>query len=196
MTREERKRSYLKTFIHTFSENGIDRTPIKKLAGAAKINEASIYQYFKNKDEIVVDCVRLYLNEELTRLFETLSESAEPLETRVRKFLQLSSKTSAEARFIIQVLTSPVYSQLCSPIIHEFSEYILSLPLLKEQRGNASQDSAESAIKLLLLSVFISDRVIGKENLLRIQLDYLLRVLYNGTYQDTVRKNTNLFYAV
>jgi hypothetical protein len=34
MTREERKRSYLKSFIHTFSENGIDRTPIKKLAGA------------------------------------------------------------------------------------------------------------------------------------------------------------------
>jgi AcrR family transcriptional regulator len=196
MTREERKRSYLKSFIHTFSENGIDRTPIKKLAGAAKINEASIYQYFTNKDEIVVECVRLYLNEELTRLFEILSEPEEPLEIRIRKFLQLSSKTSAEARFIIQVLTSPVYSQLCSPIIHEFSEYILSLPLMKEKRGNIPQDSAESAIKLLLLSIFISDRVIGKEELLRIQLDYLLRVLYQGKFQDPMPKNANLFYAV
>ncbi|QAT50178.1 TetR/AcrR family transcriptional regulator [Caproiciproducens sp. NJN-50] len=190
MNREERKKEYLRSFIQTFSENGIDRTPIKKLAGAAKINEASIYQYFKNKDEIVVDCVRLYMEEELSQLLQVLAEEGEPLETRMDRFVQLSSKTSAEAKFIIQVLTSPNYSKMCSQIIHEFSRKILSSPQVGLEKGAFPHDTEESAVLLLLLSVVISDRVIGEDYLLRIQLEYLQHLLYNGNVLNRECRNS------
>lgn len=191
MNREERKKEYLRSFIQTFSENGIDRTPIKKLAGAAKINEASIYQYFKNKDEIVVDCVRLYLEEELSQLLRVLSDAEEPLETRMEQFVQLSSKTSAEAKFIIQVLTSPSYSKMCSKIVHEFSRKLLSPPQISLEDEKFPRDTEEeSAIPLLLLSVVISDRVIGEDCLLRIQLEYLRHLLYSGNVLDRTCRNS------
>lgn len=190
MNREERKKEYLRSFIRTFSENGIDRTPIKKLAGAAKINEASIYQYFKNKDEIVVDCVRLYMEEEMSQLLQVLAEVGEPFEDRMNRFVQLSSNTSAEAKFIIQVLTSPNYSKMCSQIIHEFSRKILSSPQMSLESGSFSRDSEESAIMLLLLSIVISDRVIGEDYLLHIQLEYLQHLLYNGNVLNRECRNS------
>jgi len=196
MTREERKKEYLQCFIHTFSENGLDRTPIKKLAGAAKINEASIYQYFKNKDEIVVECVRLYLNEELDRLFRVLSNPKEPLDRRVKKFIQFSAETSAEAKFIIQVLASPIYGKLCSKVVREFSEQVLSFSHMSSKCGDLPHYKAEFAIHLLFLSIVISNRVIGEDSLLRIQVEYLLNILCGQSVPDVRQKDQNYFYAV
>jgi AcrR family transcriptional regulator len=190
MNREERKREYLKSFIQTFSENGIDRTPIKKLAGAAKINEASIYQYFKNKDEIIVECVRMYMEEELNNLLQVLSDKEEPLETRVDRLIQLSSETSAEAKFVIQVLTSPNYSKMCSPIVHEFSRKLLPSPQVSLESGSLPRDTNESVVLLLLLSVITSDRVLGEDYLLHLQLEYLKHILYNGDILDRARRNS------
>lgn len=190
MNREERKKEYLRSFIQTFSENGIDRTPIKKLAGAAKINEASIYQYFKNKDEIVVDCVRLYMEEEISQLLQVLADESEPLETRMSRFVQLSSETSEKAKFIIQVLTNPNYSKMCSQIIHDFSRKIRSSPQRGLENEGFSRDTEEPVVLLLLLSVVISDRVIGEDYLLRVQLEYLQHLLYNGNVLDRECRNS------
>lgn len=189
MNREERKKEYLRCFIQTFSENGIDRTPIKKLAGAAKINEASIYQYFKNKDEIVVECVRLYMEEELGQLLQILSDEEEPMENRMNQFVQLSSKTSAEAKFVIQVLTSPNYSKMCSRIVEEFSRKLLPQKIMLEGE-EFPPDNEETALKLLFLSAVVCDRVIGEEWLLRTQMEYLQHLLYSGTVVGRACRNS------
>lgn len=190
MNREERKKEYLKCFIKTFSENGIDRTPVKKLAGAAKINEASIYQYFKNKDEIVVDCVKLYLEGELTQLCEVLSDQEEQLEVRIDRFLQLSGETSAQAKFIIQVLTSPIYGQMCSQMIHDFSRRFLTSPHMERDDDEFQAETEDCAIQLLFLSIAISDRVIGESNLLRMQVEYLLRLIYESHSRERAQRNS------
>jgi AcrR family transcriptional regulator len=190
MNREERKKKYLKSFIQTFSENGIDRTPIKKLAGAAKINEASIYQYFKNKDEIVVDCVQLYLDEELSRLFQVVSDSTEPLKDKMSQFVRLSSETSAEAKFIIQVLTSPIYGKMCSKIVHEFARKLMPLPQVNSENGSFSQEMKDYAAQLLLLSVVISDRVVGEDYQLHVQLEYLQHLLYRDSSLNEAQRDS------
>ncbi|MCI1966698.1 MAG: TetR/AcrR family transcriptional regulator [Oscillospiraceae bacterium] len=190
MNREERKREYLRSFIQTFSESGIDRTPIKKLAGAAKINEASIYQYFKNKDEIVVDCVRLFLNEELSQELQLLLDPREPLQSRIDRFVQCNEESAPKAKFVIQVLTSPNFSQMCSQIVHEFIKKFLASPQMKLDRGSLPCSTNESAVILLLLSVMISDRVIGEDYLLRIQLEYLQNLLFSDHVMDRARRNS------
>ncbi|WP_411676244.1 TetR/AcrR family transcriptional regulator [Caproicibacter sp.] len=197
MNREERKKEYLKCFIKTFSENGIDRTPVKKLAGEAKMNEASIYQYFKNKDEIVVECVRLYLEGELERLLQVLSDPEEDFESRVRSFLNLSYETADEAKFIIQVLTSPTYSVMCSPIVHDFSKRILSTSSHADAEDEDDSAAKESAVQLLLLSIMIGDRVFGESSLLRVQVECLLHLIDHdggmctGVFQDRAFSQRN-----
>ena len=177
MDREERKATYLNCFIKTFAANGIDRTPVKKLASAAKINEASIYQYFKNKDEIVVDCVKLYLDGEMKKMLRILSDERKPYESRLRQALKISAESAEESRFVIQVLTSPMYGKLCSPLLSSFSEWILSSCGKTKGRRTFSREPVSSAELLLVLSALISYRVLGDENLFRMQIEYLLGLL-------------------
>lgn len=174
MDREERKAEYLNCFIRTFAENGIDRTPVKKLASAAKINEASIYQYFKNKDEIVVDCVKLYLEGEMEKMLRILSDERKSYESRIRQVLKISAETAEESRFIIQVLTSPMYGKLCSPLLRSFSQQFLSFCGRPKGRRAFSREPITPAEALLILSTIISYRVLGDENLFRMQIEYLL----------------------
>lgn len=176
MDREERKTSYLHCFIKTFAENGIDRTPIKKLAAAAKINEASIYQYFKNKDEIVVDCVGLYLEKEIVKMVKILSNNRQPFETRIRRILNADAETAGESKFIIQVLTSPAYGKMCSPLVRSFSQRFLSLCTSSD--GAFSDEPVAPTELLLILSAMISYRVVGDEQLFRLQTEYLLSLFY------------------
>ena len=167
MDREERKATYLTCFIKTFAANGIDRTPVKKLASAAKINEASIYQYFKNKDEIVVDCVKLYLEGEMEKILRVLSDERKSYEARIRQALKISAETAEESRFIIQVLTSPIYGKMCSPLLRSFSErFLSSCPKTK--------GPAEPAELLLVLSALVGYRVFGDDDLFFLQIEYLL----------------------
>ena len=176
MDREERRTSYLHCFMKTFAENGIDRTPIKKLAASAKINEASIYQYFKNKDEIVVDCVGLYLEKEILKIVKILSDSRQPFESRVRRALQVSGETIGESRFVIQVLTSPSYGKMCSPLVRSFSQRILSM--CARSSGAFSKGPVAPTELLLIFSAMIGYRVLGDEQLFSLQIEYLLSLAY------------------
>ena len=173
MNREERKREYLKSFIRTFAENGIDRTPVKKLAKAAKINEASIYQYFKNKDEIIVGCVGLYLEEAAEKILRILSDGTEPFEARMRQIVKLCCESGDEGGFVIQVLTSPAYRQMCSPLVQMFNQQFLA------SCGNAGEqarpETETPALPLLIMSAVIGYKVVGDEELLRLQAEYLLQ---------------------
>lgn len=172
MNREERKREYLKSFIRTFAESGIDRTPVKKLARAAKVNEASIYQYFKSKDEIVVDCVGLYLEEAAEKILRIQSEGSKPFEFRMRQILKLCCESDDEAGFVIQVLTSPAYRKLCSPLVQMFNQQFLAS--CRNGGGQARPEAELSALPLLLMSAVIGHKVVGDEELFRLQIEYLL----------------------
>ena len=182
MDREERKREYLKSFIRTFAESGIDRTPVKKLAKAAKINEASIYQYFKNKDEIIVDCVGLYLEGEADRMLQILSDRREPFEARVRQVLKICYEPCDECQFVIQVLTSPAYSELCSPLLRAFNERFLSTCVRNEGMGRSEEPPMAPALPLLIMSAVIGYKVLGDRELLRLQIEYLLRPFRERKY--------------
>lgn len=173
MNREERKREYLKSFIRTFAESGIDRTPVKKLARAARVNEASIYQYFKSKDEIVVGCVGLFLEEAAEKIRRLQSDGTKPFESRMRQMLKLCCESGDEASFVIQVLTSPAYRKLCSPLVQMFNQEFLAS--CRNGVGKARPEAEQSALPLLLMSAVIGRKVVGDEELFRLQIDYLLQ---------------------
>jgi AcrR family transcriptional regulator len=175
LDREERKAGYLKSFIHAFSENGIDKTSIKKLACAASINEASIYQYFKNKDEIIINCVDYYFEMVETELRPILLDVGQTMEYRLRKILRYLDEVSQQEKFIIQVLTNPVYSHLCEPIMKKFTR---NQPPLCEKLASEFSVSQEVVSPLLYLfySMVIGDKIINDREILTIQFEYLLHL--------------------
>lgn len=174
MDREMRRNVCLKSFIDTFAENGIDKTSIKKLAGAAEMNEASIYQYFKNKDEIIVSCVKYFFHMVRQGLYPIILDTEQCVEYRLQKTFRFLDGISRQEKFIIQVLTSPVYSRMCGSAVQEF---LCSFSPLSDQLSEELSISKERLFSLLylLLSVSLSDKILNDKKALSRQFDFLLR---------------------
>lgn len=176
MEREERKIGYLKCFMNAFSESGIDKTSVKKLAKAARMNEASIYQYFENKDEIIVDCVDLYFEQVKRELFPALMDGDKPIETRLRILLNYSSEMSGREKFMVQVLTNPSYGRLCQPAVKNFIHDINEMAEQLSWQQSMPQNLMRSILYLLYGSL-LSDRIFNSRDVLSSQLALLIRLL-------------------
>lgn len=173
MDRELRKREYLKSFIAAFAENGIDKTSIKKLANAAKINEASIYQYFKNKDEIIVNCVQYFFHIVQREVCPILLNTDQDIECRLQDAFRFLNSVSQQGKFIIQVLTSPVYSKMCEPSVQDF---LHGFDPVSHQLSEEFSISRERSFSLLylLLSLSLSDKILNDRETLARQFDFLV----------------------
>lgn len=176
MQREERKIIYLRSFMKAFSENEIDKTTIKKMAKAADMSEASIYQYFKNKDEIIVDCVKLYFNNLQTELFPVLQSAKFTMDQKVEKCLKFAKRSKGQAKFAIQVLTSPSYGKLCAPVTQEFLQNLIPVCDTIAEQQSVPQSSAYSFL-LLLFSVLYSNGIVGDDKTLNVQVGFLQEML-------------------
>lgn len=176
MQREERKKRYTKDFTRAFTENGIDKTSIKKLAGAANINEASIYQYFKNKDDIVGECVRQLFSMVEGELSQVVTDASRPLDERLAFVLQYSESESEHCAFVCQVLANPLYSRMCRPIIDDFINWMYT------QGESISRESGIDAgtvmpLMFLYCSAVSSGRVLSSRRTLAVQTDFLTGIV-------------------
>lgn len=173
MDRTERKTEYLKSFTEAFSEHGIDKTSIKKLAAAAGINEASIYQYFVNKDEIILDCVKQYFQYMEEKLGALIREESESLEERVRAMVGVFVEAEGSTKFVIQVLANPMYGQLCKPVIERFVEQIREGARLLSKQMRIPYERI-LPILFLLCSVTVSDKIMNQSEVTTMQLRLLM----------------------
>ena len=176
MQREERKKHLIKDFTIAFSENGIDRTSIKKLAKAADINEASIYQYFKNKDDIIVECVRQYFSNIEDGLFPVVADPAKPLHERLAYVLSYSGEMAGPCNFVCQVIANPLYSRMCEPIIGGFLSGIRAVGDALSAESGIGQEEIMPIVFLYLGAVSMG-RIINDDKTLLMQTDYLEGIL-------------------
>lgn len=178
MHREERKKRYIKDFTQAFSENGIDKTSIKKLAKAANINEASIYQYFKNKDEIIVECVKQHFDNMKDELLPAVSDSEMTVDERLAYVMQYSEEAADKDKFIYQVLANPLYSRMCAPIIDRFIDRVRSVGT----RLSGELDIAEDvmcSLMFLFCSTVSADRILNDKKVFSMQMEFLTNLLKN-----------------
>jgi AcrR family transcriptional regulator len=63
MRADERKQLILERAKHLFSQKGYYNTQISNIVDDAKIARGTVYQYFKNKDDIFITLIRNYYND-------------------------------------------------------------------------------------------------------------------------------------
>ena len=173
MDREARKTEYLRSFTEAFSEHGIDKTSIKKLAAAAGINEASIYQYFVNKDEIILDCVKQYFQYLVEKLDPLIREESVSLEERLKEMVGVFLEAEGSTKFVIQVLANPIYGKLCEPAIQQFVERIQRAAELLSKQLHVPYERV-LPILYLLCSVTVSDKIMNQSEVTTMQLRLLM----------------------
>ncbi|CAN5590718.1 TetR/AcrR family transcriptional regulator [soil metagenome] len=103
-SRETRER-ILDAAAHVFAEYGYAAGTTNRIAAAAELSIGSLYQYFPNKDSILVELTRNHLAAGSDRLFARFAAGLpDGLEPKLRVAVDVMLETHADAHRLHQVL--------------------------------------------------------------------------------------------
>lgn len=108
---EERRKQILESAAHVFAQKGFDRATIADIARAAGVAEGSIYNYFKNKGDLLVSIPRLAVESPLANVSERMSLLAttplppeEMLKMIARNIVNVAQQNAPIFRILISTL--------------------------------------------------------------------------------------------
>jgi len=107
--RNQKKESLIEKSFELFVKQGLENTSINDLSKYCGTYKAAFYNYFKSKDEIVIECAKAYmqsLNGKIKELFHTPSKN---IIEALQKGIEFISGERSKLRYIYQVISSPKY---------------------------------------------------------------------------------------
>ncbi|MCF7912077.1 MAG: TetR/AcrR family transcriptional regulator [Candidatus Cloacimonetes bacterium] len=87
--REEKKREIVMAAMEVFSEKGVANTKMIDIARAAGIGKGTIYEYFKNKDDIFINLFELHFTEIGNAAAEVMGRYDDPAEI-LQQFVEIT----------------------------------------------------------------------------------------------------------
>lgn len=109
--REIKKDVVLSKCFECLTEKGIESITIKDFSVATGMAMSSIYYWFEDKDEIVLDAVKWGLDENVKVLFDFAFEHTDDLTQLCKGIKKLAQEAKKQFRLIFQVATSPQYGE-------------------------------------------------------------------------------------
>lgn len=68
----QKRNAIIKSANALFLEKGFTSTSIKEIATAAQVSQVSIYNYFGNKDSLVIECIKSIVQETIDKAYALL----------------------------------------------------------------------------------------------------------------------------
>lgn len=109
--REVKKEVVLQQCFECLTEKGIESITIKDFSVATGMAMSSIYYWFEDKDEIVLDSVEWGLDEYVRIIFDYAFEHTDDLIKLCEGIKELAQKNKKQFRLIFQIATSPQYGE-------------------------------------------------------------------------------------
>ncbi|MBZ9570841.1 TetR/AcrR family transcriptional regulator [Methanobrevibacter sp. TMH8] len=108
-------------------ENGFDRVSIKQIQKESGVSSGSIYYYFKDKDDILVEILNRYLMGNIPLFKEAVRNSSDSLRERLRVAFILTTTSFNKKEFHFNSLTTRKfnhedYFMLLTSIFHQYPE--------------------------------------------------------------------------
>lgn len=182
MGEKDRRAELIPIFINVFCKYGIDKTTTKKLAEEASLSEAGLYVYFKNKKDILLQCVGWHIRCVRSEILDLIRKFDTKPDSMAMAVFDYTKTMILQNRFIFQVLTHPHYSEMIPGFRNDMFLGFENLPesfVLKD---------APRAITLLFNSALNNYILTRDEKGFAIQMDFLLKALQRmkgqGRYLD------------
>jgi TetR/AcrR family transcriptional regulator len=101
---DDKRRAILDRSAELFSEYGYDRASMNKIAAACGVSKANLYHYYKDKDELLFDVIRVHL-EDLLQVVETADRPDLAPNARLRELVAalLEAYRDADAQHSVQI---------------------------------------------------------------------------------------------
>ena len=87
--KEEKKRGIIMAAMQVFSEKGVVKTKMADIAKAANIGKGTIYEYFKNKDDIFINLFEMHFSQIGNQAAQVMEEYDDP-EAKLRQFVAMT----------------------------------------------------------------------------------------------------------
>jgi TetR/AcrR family transcriptional regulator len=101
---DDKRRAILDRSAELFSEYGYDRASMNKIAAACGVSKANLYHYYKDKDELLFDVIRVHL-EDLLQVVEAADHPDLAPAARLRELVAalLEAYRDADAQHSVQI---------------------------------------------------------------------------------------------
>lgn len=93
---------------HCYVERGIENISVRDFCRACNLNPNTLYYYFRDKDEILFECVKYGYMKLENSMFDVVDNS--PLEDMHSNLIEVWNSFSPELRFLYQAVSSPSYN--------------------------------------------------------------------------------------
>ena len=155
------KDAVLKKCFDCLVETGIEGASINNFSAATGMSSSSLYYWFKDKDEILIDATEYGLRTVLEKLFTYAEKHINKIDELCEGFPKLVEKQSAALRFVFQVAASPKYGRFAV----EISDRKLNLYDDYAQKLSEHLNMPYEKVRLLvdLVVSIVIDAVIWKE---------------------------------
>lgn len=116
------KKEVVSAFLSVFTERGLSETSVRDLSYSITQNSGGLYTYFKSKEEAIIACA----DEAAARLEQGLIipalKETDDLDALLTKTLKRADKYTPEMKLLVQVSTTPKYSEMMKPTLDRLSE--------------------------------------------------------------------------
>lgn len=101
---DDKRRAILDRSAALFAEHGYDRASMNKIAAACGVSKANLYHYYKDKDELLFDVIRVHLAD-LLHVVEAVNQPDLAPEARLRELVTalLEAYRDADAQHSVQI---------------------------------------------------------------------------------------------
>ncbi len=101
---DDKRRAILDRSAELFSEYGYDRASMNRIAEACGVSKANLYHYYKDKDELLFDVIRVHL-EDLLSVVEAADRPELAPEARLRELVAalLEAYRDADTQHSVQI---------------------------------------------------------------------------------------------
>lgn len=105
----QKKEQMLRDCFSIFVKQGLENTSISDLAKHCHTYKAALYNYFKSKDEIVIEGAKMYMTDLDEILQKEILNPKGSLEEALSSGFEILRKETNNLRYIYQVVSSPKY---------------------------------------------------------------------------------------
>ena len=105
---KEKKKQIVELCYDCYVERGIENTSVRDFCRAGDLNPNTLYYYFKDKDEIMFECVNYGYMRLENAMVDVVANCT--LEEMLSRLIEVWNSFSPELRFLYQAVSSPCYN--------------------------------------------------------------------------------------
>lgn len=158
------------------TEHGLENTSIRDLASETGMSLGSIYYWFEDKDDLVLNSIKFGLAKSSIRIFTNAFEVIDDIERFIANVLELVREEQMSLRTVFQAATSPKYGDAIrgnsTTLNGTYDEYINTL----SQKTGVTYDEIRPIVYLFVATVL--DYVVWDDyEFSKSQLEYIYKIL-------------------